>query len=535
MRCGCWRQGIWGGLDAGSEGAAGRRGPRQILKEAAAAGEAPAVCGPAVGGPASGCACGGRPRCGLWLAVGVGTKKVFLSAESVYFAFMEAISRVMIVHSAIALVDAYMGDGSRRPITVSIGEANEIAGLQIGLAIQPPADVVAEEAGCEARAGLQAVVGLASGAELDAGGAEYGADRICAALGRAGVESDVALRRGQDRVGGVWHGGAAAAGGRVLAAGSEAAACAFATCGIDHYGLYRKHPSGQALSHSLQLLLETAARYPLLDAAREIELGRQIREWLDWPGGEAEAPALVRKRGKRAMDEFLLSNLRLARFVSKRYCNRGVGDDDLMMAATEGLLAAIRRYRPALGYKFSSYGVWWAQQACQVLVAQQGGGVRLPTAVSEQLRRVYRTEDRLQRELGRDPSDAEIEAGAKLREGQLQALRCSARRWQTRSLDAGESCTLQDILTSDDDPEGRLESTELEGMLRGILEDDSVPLTLQQRYILRCRYLSDDPPTMPRLASRLNMNRMTVKRLEQRALQVLRQLLGEGTRDYLPS
>lgn len=293
------------------------------------------------------------------------------------------------------------------------------------------------------------------------------------------------------------------------------------------------------LNDALEHILETANRYPLLTAAQEIELGRQIRAWQDHPEGPDNAPRLVQRRGRRALEKFLLCNLRLAHYIARRYKDRGVPMEDLIQAAAEGLLQAYKRFDPAKGYKSSSYACWWAQQACQVIVAQQGNGLRLPTSISEQLRKATRLTQQLSAQLGREPTDAELEAAMDLKPGGLSDLRASGRKADVLSLDyqarASENDTrgtLLDTTPGGDDPASDLERLEVQRMLADLLEHTSA-LTPQQRHLLRCRFMSTEkPPSLARLASQLNMNRETLRRMERSALEALRGLLPASIGDY---
>lgn len=287
------------------------------------------------------------------------------------------------------------------------------------------------------------------------------------------------------------------------------------------------------MAETIDFLLEQAGRRPLLTAQQEIELGRMIRAWQDWDGGPDQAPQAVQRRGRRALQRFLEGNLRLAHYVARRYANRGVPLEDLMQAASEGLLVAYKRFKPQMGYRSSSYAIWWAQQACQQLVAQQGTGLRLPTTVSEQLRKVSRTTAALRQQLGRDPTHGEIEQAAGLRDGQLVELHEGARRADVRSLDAvigdsnGSTLTLLDVTGVSDDPQNAIEQREQYQLLRELVAT-SPALTPQQRVLIECRYLSDSPPSIAKLASQLNMNRETLRRMEKQALRILKSALPFG-------
>lgn len=291
------------------------------------------------------------------------------------------------------------------------------------------------------------------------------------------------------------------------------------------------------MAETIDYLLDQAARHPLLTPQQEIELGRAIRAWQDHSDGPDGAPPAVQRRGRRALNQFLSCNLRLAHYVARRYANRGVPMEDLMQAAAEGLLTAYKRFDPAKGYRSSSYAVWWGQQACQVIVAQQGSGLRLPTTVSEQLRKVARATTVLTEQLGREPTAAEVEAAAGLKTGQLQELKEGGRRADVRSLDAvlrdgngSGNATLLDVTSAGCDPAATLELQELQRLLRELVNTTSA-LTPQQRVLIQCRYLTDNPPSIARLASQLNMNRETLRRMEKTALRILKGLLPPEIRD----
>lgn len=289
---------------------------------------------------------------------------------------------------------------------------------------------------------------------------------------------------------------------------------------------------------SLDPLLAAAGRYPLLTPALEIELGRQIRAWQAHPDGPAQAPADVQRRGRRALNKFVSCNLRLAHYVARRFRNRGLPMEDLMQAATEGLITAAQRFEPRLGYRFSSYGVWYALQSCQTAVAHQAGAIRLPTTVSETIRKVERTREQLRLALGRDPSDEELEEAAKLRPGQLEDLKLAGRMSHAHSLHAPLSVSGEgggsglDFIASSHCPQSAVALAEFRELIRDLVQQHP-ELNPQQRYLLQCRYLNDGPtPTLARMASLLHMNRETLRRMERQALDLLKDALPEATEDY---
>lgn len=135
-----------------------------------------------------------------------------------------------------------------------------------------------------------------------------------------------------------------------------------------------------------------ARRYPLLTPAQELQLGRLVREWQDWPGGPDAAPAAVRRRGLRAREKFVLCNLRLLMSNIRPYLNRmvdsGLEIDDLYQEAVVGLTRAVELFDPKSGYKFSTYSTWWIRQAFGRVLSGRQLLVRVPTPVHSALVRL---------------------------------------------------------------------------------------------------------------------------------------------------
>ena len=91
------------------------------------------------------------------------------------------------------------------------------------------------------------------------------------------------------------------------------------------------------VNDSLGTYLRQAGSYALLSAAQEEQLSRQISE------GNAGA--------RKAMIE---ANLRLVVSIAKRYCNRGLPFSDLIQEGNIGLMKAVEKFDPNLGFKFST-------------------------------------------------------------------------------------------------------------------------------------------------------------------------------------
>ena len=176
---------------------------------------------------------------------------------------------------------------------------------------------------------------------------------------------------------------------------------------------------------SVGLYLDEIARNPLLDAAGEVELAKAIEAGLlaeellaqgrygrrngGAPGGATkEELEWLAEEGRRAVDTFITSNLRLVVSIARKYGRSAMPMLDLIQEGNTGLIRAVEKFDYTKGYKFSTYATWWVRQAITRGIAQQARVVRLPVHVVEELNQVSGARRQLERRLGRDPEPREI-------------------------------------------------------------------------------------------------------------------------------
>jgi len=275
------------------------------------------------------------------------------------------------------------------------------------------------------------------------------------------------------------------------------------------------------MAEPVRVYLEQIGRYALLRPEQEVELARLVQRAQQLEQQTKLSPIEQRelRRGRRARDRMIQANLRLVVTVAKTYQGRGLDLMDLVQEGSLGLIRAVEKFDPTLGYRFSTYAWNWIRQAISRGLETKGRTLRLPIHVSQQLRALHRAHERLwQQGLDTDLSAVAAEAGVDLKAASL-ALRMAP---GTLSLDtpaAGSESDLLQLLPSAEpsplDEAERRDRWERVGMQLSHLPE-------RDQQVLQWRYLTPERQKLSVVGEQLGCSRERARQIEQRALMRLR-------------
>lgn len=258
------------------------------------------------------------------------------------------------------------------------------------------------------------------------------------------------------------------------------------------------------------LYLNEIGFIPLLNAEQEVQLAREV--------------ASGNRNSKNRMIE---ANLRLVVAIAKRFQNRGLALLDLVEEGNLGLIRAVEKYNPDLGYRFSTYATWWIKQSIDRALMNFGQTVRYPVHIAKDIQFCAKAAEQLRELLGREPSHREI--GEKIGKPVKEVKRLLALHFKSVSTDQSISedsemsvietlCDPQDIGLPD-----QLEMQNLKANVSVWLGK----LSSRHREVVVRRFGLDgnDDCTLEQIGNEVGITRERVRQLQMEALGKLRRLM----------
>jgi RNA polymerase sigma factor (sigma-70 family) len=304
--------------------------------------------------------------------------------------------------------------------------------------------------------------------------------------------------------------------------------------------------TNRPLPDSITAFLRAMAHYPLLTAAEEVTLARQVRllisaeaqrEQLTQALGRPPQPSELATQlaisvaeleqrchqGQIAKRQMICSNLRLVISITKRYRNHQKLLPDLIQEGVLGLNRAVERFDPERGYRFSTYAYGWVHQYISQAIAHNCHTVRLPCQTVTKLNKIKQIIGEFQKTLGRSPTEAELAKALEVSPRQLVALQRVRRHAISLNYPIGEEekTELVDLL---EDPTQLPEEQTAEHLMREEVRDilDEV-LTRRERDIVFSLYglLQSEPYPIDKVSRLYNLSPERVRQLQTKAIEKL--------------
>lgn len=221
----------------------------------------------------------------------------------------------------------------------------------------------------------------------------------------------------------------------------------------------------------------------------------------------------------RAREDFAMANIRFVLYAARRL-SVSMSMEDRIQVGFIGLLKAVDRFDPRLGFRFTTYAGWWIRHTICRNDVDETRTVALPQYVHDRLRRIKKQRKKLSVELGRDPTLREVAEATGYTTAQVRETMMVFREIVSIGDQAHDALRGDDMV--DDSPSAldKLELSSSVAEMRAAISE----LDVRDRTILVRRFGldGDEPATLRELSKEYGLTKERIRQIQAAAVDTLR-------------
>jgi RNA polymerase sigma-32 factor len=249
------------------------------------------------------------------------------------------------------------------------------------------------------------------------------------------------------------------------------------------------------------------------------------------------AKAYLEQNDLQAAHKLVTSHLKLVAKIAISYRNYGLPLNELVSEGNLGLMQAVKKYNPDLGFRLSTYAMWWIKASIQEYVLKSWSLVKMGTTSAQKklffsLAKVKHKITNLYSRAVTDQDFVQIarELGVTLNEVREMDSRLSGSDLSLNNLVGnGDSYSSSELIEF-------LPETRPSQEVRLINQEDSLNkhklltqamkiLTSRELYILTERKLKDSPKTLDTLSIEYKISKERIRQIENTAFEKVKKFI----------
>lgn len=254
-------------------------------------------------------------------------------------------------------------------------------------------------------------------------------------------------------------------------------------------------------------------KFPILSHEQEIELAKKFKNEND----------------TKAAHALVLSHLKVVVSVSRDYKGYGLPQEDLIQEGNIGLMHAVKRFDPDRGIRLYSYAIKWIKAMMHEFIIRNWRIVKMATTKAQ--RKLFFNLRSMRKDLHALKSDEVTHIANELNVPEKDVREMEVRFNNHDAMidpfiDDDEFNPLQHIsIDSSHEPQNMIEMNQLETIQNEGLFDALEKLDARSQYIIKARWLSEEPQTLQDLAEKFDISLQRVAQVEKQALKKIKESL----------
>ncbi len=241
------------------------------------------------------------------------------------------------------------------------------------------------------------------------------------------------------------------------------------------------------------------------------------------------ARAYIETQDLEAAHKLVTSHLKLVAKIALRYRNYGLPPTELISEGNLGLMHAVKKFNPELGFRLSTYAMWWIKASIQEYILKSWSLVKLGTTSAQKklFFSLGKIKNKIRNAKSRDINDGDYQEiaenlGVTKYEVQEMDRRLSHSDISLNSPAAKEDSDaelIEFIPESRPSQEAMLSAKQESAMRHEMLFKALKTLKERELYILQERRLKEPATTLDELSKKLNISKERVRQIENRAFE----------------
>ncbi|KPU45347.1 RNA polymerase sigma-F factor [Oxobacter pfennigii] len=226
------------------------------------------------------------------------------------------------------------------------------------------------------------------------------------------------------------------------------------------------------------------------------------------------------QKGDKLSEEILIKrNVGLISSIAKRFMNRGYEFEDLFQIGSIGIIKAIKNFDTTFSVKFSTYAVPMIMGEIKRFI-RDDGIIKVSRSMKDVAKKAKVAKERMAKELGREPTIAEISEELGITTEDLVVAMDSAISpeylYDVIHQDDGSPVLLIDKLSEEKDVDSEITD-------RIALKEVLDKLEPKARQIIILRYFKDK--TQTEIAKMMGISQVQVSRIEKKVLEKMKEIM----------
>jgi RNA polymerase sigma-32 factor len=244
------------------------------------------------------------------------------------------------------------------------------------------------------------------------------------------------------------------------------------------------------------------------------------------------AKSYLEKEDLGAAHKLVTSHLKLVAKIALSYRNYGLPVVELVSEGNLGLMQAVKKYNPDLGFRLSTYAMWWIKAAIQEYILRSWSLVKIGTTAAQ--KKLFFSLGKIKHKItnlySRQVGEQDFPEIAKELEVTTKDVAEMNRRL------SGGDLSLNNLVSNDGSsdlemidliPETRpshdiiLANRQEKTSKHSLLMSGMKILNERELLILKARKLQEDPSTLDELSQKFSISKERVRQIENRAFEKL--------------